>query len=270
MKLEGSRIVLTGAASGIGFALLDRLAGIPCQIVAADLSEEALRTAVGRLVSPAAHITPFVGDLGDEHAVNALFDRAGVAMGGIDIFIANAGFAYYEAFGPTTWEHIERIQRVNVTSPLYSVGRMQALHAGDDADFMVVITCSAMGRLGLAGYALYSATKAALDRFAEAYRAERPRGHLLLAYPISTRTRFFNSSQSRVETPLFPPTQSAETVAAAILAGIERDARSVFPSRLFRVTAFFNRFLPLLSLSKRIAQRQFLDWQSRSRAQQGS
>lgn len=264
MKLEGSRIVLTGAASGIGFALLDRLAGIPCQIVAADISEEALREALGRLVSPATHITAFAGDLGDERAVDALFDRALAAMGGIDIFIANAGFAYYEAFGTPTWAHIERIQRVNVTSPLYSLGRMQALHAGSDADFLVAITCSAMSRLGIAGYALYSSTKAALDRFAEAYRAERPRGHLLLAYPISTRTRFFNSSQSRAETPVFPPTQSAETVASAILAGIERNAASVFPSQLFRITAFLNRFVPLLSISRRTGVRQFREWQARS------
>ena len=166
MQIEGKRIVLTGAASGIGRAVLNLLAGYAVQVWAVD------RDARGLADLPAgrAQITPYVCDLGQPDAVDALFESACRVMGGVDLFIANAGFAYYERIEAADWEHIERIYRVNVFSPLYSLEKMRQLNAG--RPYKVVITASAMGRLALPGYALYSSTKGTLHRFAEGCNAK--------------------------------------------------------------------------------------------------
>jgi short-subunit dehydrogenase len=255
MDLNGKSIVLTGAASGIGHALLAALCAYDVRIVAADRNSEALQAAISALPAP-ANVQPFSADLGDPASVEALFAFAGEALGGIDVFIANAGFAYYEAFDGR-WEHIEALYRVNVFSPLAALDWM--LNHTDGRTFTFVMTASAMAHLGMAGYALYSSTKAALDRFADAFRLEAPpNARLMLVYPITTRTAFFAHDGQNAPVPW--PSQTPDTVATAIIRGLEHDQRSVKPSRLFAAVSVLNRVLPILWIYQRISQRSFRAW----------
>ncbi len=260
MRLQHARIILTGAASGIGAALLARLAAFPCAILAADRDAPRLSETLARLPASPARVTSFAGDMGKQEDVDALFAAAVERMGGVDLFIAAAGFAYYERLARPDWDHIETIFRVNAVSPIYTVEKMAELNRG--RPHRTVIVASAMGRLAIPGYALYGSTKAALHRFAEAYRLEAPDpAALSLVYPIGTRTRFFANSNDRAPAPLPWPTQSAERVADAILRGIERDARAIHPSVLFRLTLAVDRILPF---TRRIEQwiegRRFRTW----------
>ncbi len=69
-------------------------------------------------------------------------------------------------------------------------------------EHMVVLTASAMSKLSMPGYALYSSTKAALDSFTDAYRFEEAVGQkLLLVYPVSTATNFFDHAGIKVPVP---------------------------------------------------------------------
>jgi uncharacterized protein len=248
MKIHHSRIVLTGAASGIGSALLKALAAYPAQLVAADLNPEPLETAINAVSAAQASITACPGDLSQPANIDALFNAALQQMGGIDIFVANAGFAYYEKIEEPDWEHIARIFQVNVFSAIYIAEKMRALNL--NRPFKVVITASAMSHLSLPGYAIYAATKAALHRFAEGYRFELPHpSALTLVYPIGTRTRFFDTAG--VNVPLPWPTQSAETVAQAVVKGIERDQATIYPSRLFGAFMVLQSVLPF---SRRLLQ----------------
>lgn len=238
MNLEGKRIVLTGAASGIGKALLIQLVNYPAQIIAVDLNPFEANFAPSK-----ADIIPLTADLGQQSEVDRLFAFALEKMGGIDLFIANAGFAYYEKIGAADWAHIDAIFRVNVYSPLYAAVKMRDLHT-DNRPYCVVITASAMSYLAVPGYAYYSATKAALDRFAEAYRFELPTlGRLMLVYPIATRTNFF--SRASGSTPLPFPAQTADYVARRIMAGLKNDRNSVHPSVIFRVFWSISRVFSL-------------------------
>jgi short-subunit dehydrogenase len=263
MRLEHCRIILTGAASGIGAALLACLADIRCSIVAADCDAPRLGDAVARLGARPATISSFVGDVGRQEDVDALFAAGVERMGGVDLFIANAGFAYYERIERADWARFEALLRVNVVSPVYALEKMAELNQGRPqgaGPHRTVIVGSAMGRLAIPGYALYSGSKAALHRFAEAYWLEtRDPATLALVYPIGTRTRFFENRGAQAPRPW--PTQTPEQVAAAIVRGIERDSRAIYPSRLFRVTLAVDRFLPF---TRRIEQwiegRRFRRW----------
>jgi short-subunit dehydrogenase len=258
MKIDQCRIVLTGAASGLGRALLHQLAVYPAHIVAADLNREGLEAVIASSPAATAAITPYLCDLSQQAGIDGLFDEALRRLGGIDLFIANAGFAYYEHIDTPDWAHIAHIFQVNVFAAMYAAEKMRVLNVG--RRFRVVITASAMSHLALPGYAIYAATKAALDRFAEGYRFELEQpSDLTLVYPIGTRTNFFNAAGSDV--PLPWPTQTPETVAHAVIRGIEHDRPAIYPSRLFRLFMVLRGVLPFLgNLVQSQDKRRFEQW----------
>lgn len=259
MEIKGKRIVVTGAASGIGRSLVEMLSGTACQVVAADINQDRLTALHAQLSDKAASVLPFVGDLADPVQVEALFAQALELMGGIDIFIANAGFPYYEVVGEPDWGHIERIFRANVYSPIYAAVKMKDLYPSGGYKF--VMTASGMAKIGIPGYALYSASKAAIDRFADAYRFElSDAASLMLVYPIATRTRFFEAASEKTA-PLPWPSQPPEVVAKAILNGILRDRKVVIPSKLFWWILKLGRVFPgLYRLEQRIELRRLHAW----------
>jgi uncharacterized protein len=255
MRLDHTRIILTGAASGIGAALLSRLAAYPCSILAADRDAPRLADTVAQLGARPATVTTLACDVGRREAVDALFAAGLARMAGVDLFIANAGFAYYERIDRADWDRIDALLRVNVVSPIYAAEKMAELNRGRPGEagpHRTVIVGSAMGRLAIPGYALYSASKAALHRFAEAYWLELPDPDTLaVVYPIGTRTRFFEARGGGAPAPHPWPTQTAEQVANAIIKGLERDDRAIYPSFLFRLTLAVDRMLPF---TRRIEQ----------------
>lgn len=258
MQLDNKRIVLTGGASGIGRALLQLLAGYSVQIIVADVNQIALQSTIDAVPSQNAILTPYIADLSQQQNVDTLFDYAVEKMGGIDLFIANAGYAYYEKIEQPDWDHIVCIYQLNVFSTIYSAEKMKALNTGQS--YKVVMTASSIGHLPLPGYAIYSGTKAALHRFAEAYRYElEDPTSLMLVYPIATRTNFFNTAGDEV--PVMWPNQTAEVVAKAVIRGIERDRTSVYPSGLFRLFRISERILPFIrNILQGWEYRRFKQW----------
>ena len=243
MEIDQRRIVLTGASSGIGRELLLRLGQRPTQIVAAGRNEAALQAAIAAIPARRADVLPFLGDLSRSDEMLALFGAAEQHMGGVDLFIANAGVGHYESILPPNWERVEQVFRLNVVSTIFALQKMQAMNVG--REFKLVCGASAMAYWALPGYAVYAATKAALERFAEGARfeLERPQ-QLMMVYPIATKTDFFARAGAEGQMPLF--SQSAGQVAEAILRGIRSEARDVYPSRLFAVALWFDRRLPIV------------------------
>jgi len=256
MNLENQVVVLTGAASGIGKALLEILSSQKLKIAAVDL-----QFPDNFLKNPQAEIVLIACDLSKKNAIDELFEKVLNLWGQIDVFVANAGFAYYEKLDAPNWEHIEKIYRVNTFAPIYSLLKMKELNK--NRDFFVCITASAMATTGLAGYALYGSTKSALDRFADAYWQEQTgKNHLGLVYPIATRTNFFGSAGNQA--PVYFPSQTPQQVARSIYKGILKRKKKIYPSRLFRM-AYFLGFLqealnkPYQIYAKRFFQKIFLD-----------
>ncbi|TVR19057.1 MAG: SDR family NAD(P)-dependent oxidoreductase [Anaerolineaceae bacterium] len=237
MQIDNQNIILTGAASGIGLALLKRLAAYDCRIIAVDRDSFDVPQA-GR-----ARILPYQADLSQPETVDEIIAYATEQIGGVDIFIANAGFAYYGDFHATSWEQIEAIHRVNVFSPLYTITRMRALNPG--REHMVVITASAIAQLPIPGYALYGATKAALNHFTWGYRFEAPpEARLMLVYPIATRTGFFQAANPT--TPQLRPSQTADFVAGRIVNGIRHNRKHVRPSSPYQIFYMVGRVFPFI------------------------
>jgi uncharacterized protein len=241
MEINNKNIILTGAASGIGNVLLNQLLDFKgVKVIAVDLNS---------IENDSDKIIPFVCDLSQQSEIDRLFEFAIVQFQTIDIFIANAGFAYYEVIEKPDWQRIEKIFQVNVFSPIYAFQKMKALNVG--REYFVLMTSSAMAKLAIPGYALYGATKAALDRFEDAYRFEsQDLGHLSLVYPIATKTNFFNrsvdASRKNIVVPF--PAQTPEEVAEAMIKGILTNKTHIYPSTLFKMGRFFQQLFEVIVL----------------------
>lgn len=258
MNLSGKHIVITGAASGIGAALLQQLASQAGHITCADINGTALQATIAALVNPTAQITPFVGDMTLPAVIDDLMSAALAQMGGVDVFIANAGFSYYERLDYQDWGRTERIFALNVLAPIYSAQAM--LKRYPQGGYTMVLIASAMAYMSVPGYTLYAATKAAVDRFAEGYRFDLPpAARLMVVYPVATRTSFFSTAGHNV--PMLPSSQSPQEVASAIVDGLKRDADKVYPNLLFRVLRLTGLTLQVMRWSNYwIGGRQFRAW----------
>lgn len=236
MILENKRIIITGATSGIGLHLLKAVAEkAGAQIVACGRKTENL--------PQAANIYPFKADISQPKEVDALFDFAIEKMGGVDIFFANAGFAYYEKLETASWKHIEDIFSTNVVSPLYALTKMITLNKTNE--FMVIITCSVIGKLPFPGFSLYTGTKFALDGFNTAMQYEMPdNGHLMLVYPVATYTEFFHRAGENTNMPR--PHQKTEDVVKAVMKGVARNKKRVFPFPLIKPVLYLINMFPFL------------------------
>lgn len=259
MDIRQKRIVVTGAASGIGRELVKLLSTYDCYILAVDRNQETLMESQKTLINPIANIKTYISDISLAEPLDQLFDFAVESMGGIDIFIANAGYAYYEQLIHADWTRIESIFNVNVHSPIYTAIKMQLLNP--DKPYKVVITASAIGKLGLPGYALYGATKSAIDRFAEAYRYElSDPASLMVVYPIATRTQFFQEANKH-QAPTPWPSQTPQQVARAIIRGLRNDQKSVYPSVVYKIFLTIGRIIPpLFRLEQWIELQRFKRW----------
>lgn len=229
--ISGKNIVLTGANSGIGLAMLRSLAESN-KILAVDMNDDKM--------SQFGNVTSMVCDISSKEGVDSMFSKASDMFDVVDIFIANAGYMHFERMDGCEWERIDRMFRTNTMSPIYSYRRY--IEHLDGRDGVFAMTISAMGRLGMPGFTLYSSTKFALNGFQEAVRLEKPDNvQITCMYPVSTDTAFFDSPVE-IEKPY--PVQTPEHVAGKMLRGIEKGKKNVFPCKMFTFASILFKAVP--------------------------
>lgn len=107
------RAVVTGAASGLGFAMAEVLADCGARVTLADIDAERLERMTSSLVERGAAARSFVVDVSDESRVQALIDDVVEAEGGIDVMFANAGLASVPGFRVEGGQTLDTIDRAD-------------------------------------------------------------------------------------------------------------------------------------------------------------
>ncbi|MEM7441360.1 MAG: SDR family oxidoreductase [Pseudomonadota bacterium] len=160
MELKDKGIVVTGAASGIGTALVKRFAEeAPKYIVCADLNEAGAQTVAEQL--KASHeglmVTHAAVNVGNETEIKGLIEDTEDSLGPIDLFCSNAGILLGGGLD-TPNEDWARIWDVNVMAHIWAarhlVPRMSERGGG-----YLLNTSSAAGLLNQIGSAPYGVTK---------------------------------------------------------------------------------------------------------------
>ena len=236
--IKGKTIVITGASSGIGKELLDKLAD-PAK------GNKVLATSrtIEKLKGYGDNVTLFNCDVSKQEGVDKLFEKAESLFGKIDLIIANAGAPYYEKFDYVNWERIQNIFNLNTISPIYTYTKYLEHLNGREGH--LAWTISAMGEMAIPGYALYTSTKFAMKGFQEAVRHEAPKNLKLTAvYPVSTATNFFNVGGNGIDVGRPFPVQKAELVADRMISGIEKAKKHVYPCRIWKPSKALMTIVP--------------------------
>ena len=234
IPIENKNVVITGANSGIGYHMMMLLLSKGNNILAVDKNIDVLQEIEG--------IISLQCDVSSKEGVERIFEEASKHFDRIDLFIANAGFTYYESMDYVDWDRVDRIFRTNVYSPIYSY-QMYVRHL-NGSNGIFAMTDSAMGLMGMPGFTLYTSSKFAINGFQDAIRLENGDNiQLTVLYPVATDTGFFKAaSDTEIERPF--PLQSPEHVAKMMIKGIERGKKRVFPSRLFSVSMVLFKIFP--------------------------
>ena len=158
---RGKVVVITGASSGIGAATATRLARLGMQVVAVarrrDRLDEVAATHPG--------ITPYVADVTDADAVDALAAWVADQYGACHVLVNNAGIGGGSFSGREDVEDAIHTLEVNLVAPIRCMGAFADLLAAS-APARVVNVDSVAGKLGV-GPAGYAASKFGLVGFSE-------------------------------------------------------------------------------------------------------
>jgi NAD(P)-dependent dehydrogenase (short-subunit alcohol dehydrogenase family) len=159
VRLEGKHVVVTGAGTGIGRAIAQRLAAEGARLTLMARDESRLRDIVPGGVTKSV-------DIRDRDAVHAAFDEQ------LDGLVANAGIGGPNA--PGDGDRWDDIVQTNLSGSYWCVRAAEPLLADGGR---IVVTSSILARIGVSGYTAYCASKAGLLGMVRAFAAElAPRG----------------------------------------------------------------------------------------------
>lgn len=163
----GKVAVITGGASGIGFAVARALGKRGMKLVIADIETGALDRATAALTAEGFAVAAKITDVGDHGAVNALADFAWDRFGGTHLVMHNAGVA---VFGPTqamSAQDWEWSLRVNLYGPVYGVQAFLPRMIAQGQGGHMVFTASFAGLVPNRDLGPYNVTKAGVVALAE-------------------------------------------------------------------------------------------------------
>lgn len=242
MQLSQARVLITGAAGGIGCAIADELMARGAQVLLVDRDARALRAISLTHGDSAGRFDTHVADLTAPSERAQLCELAATWRGGINVLINNAGLNHFGLFEEQSAQQIELALAVNVHAPMHLCHALLP-HLRRQSRACIVNTGSVFGAIGYPGYVTYSATKFALRGFTEALQRELSGSGVTVQYiaPRATRTPINTGAVEQMNRELGVAMDPPGKVARAVADLLESDRpRAVvgWPEKLFvRVNA---------------------------------
>lgn len=234
------RVLVTGAASGLGAALAARYARAGARVVIADLTEPAS--------CPAGAVYQRL-DITSIPDWTAVAERVRTEFGGLDLLINNAGIAAGGRIDHIGDDHWRRVLDVNVLGAVNGCRTFVPMFKQQGNGHIVNIA-SLAGLVHPAAMSSYSASKAAIVALSESLRYElRPWGvDVSVVCPSFFRSNLSSSlgggdpMADQVATKLIERApRSADDVAARVVAAVARKQFLVLPDRQARVASWTKR-----------------------------
>jgi NAD(P)-dependent dehydrogenase (short-subunit alcohol dehydrogenase family) len=167
-RLDGVRIVVTGASRGLGRALAEAFAAEGARLVLTATSVPRLEAVRARVHQDARSVHPVALDLRDRASVARAAAEAVAELGRVDVLVANAGLLGVRTpLEDQPMDLWDEVMEANVRAQLALV---QALLPGmADGGAIVAVTSGAAGR---AGWGAYAVSKLALEGMVGMLREE--------------------------------------------------------------------------------------------------
>jgi short-subunit dehydrogenase len=191
--MERSRILITGASSGLGMGLAREFAKRGATLALCARRTDRLEMIAAELTTfhPATqvHVRPL--DVTDHHAVFDVFDSFSADLSGLDRVIVNAGIGKGQALGTGGFEDNLATLETNLIAGLAQVEAAMAIFRRQEAGHLVVMSSVSAFRGMRKAMNSYAASKAGLAMLAEGLRGElngRSRIKVSTIYPGYIRT----------------------------------------------------------------------------------
>jgi len=162
-RLKGKTAVITGGATGIGYAAAQRFIDEGAFVYIFGRRQPALDAAVAELGPNARGVQGSVSDMAD---LDRLYAAVKAERGSLDIVFANAGTGSPLALGSITAEHVDEIFETNVKGSIFTVQKALPLMAEGGS---IILTGSSAGTTGAPAFSAYSASKAAVRNLARSW-----------------------------------------------------------------------------------------------------
>lgn len=195
-ELSGKVAFVTGAASGIGQAVADRLAAAGAHVVLSDRDPRVKKVAEEIRLRHDGRAFAAIMDVADEASVVNAFDSAVMNYGGVDILVSNAGYLaadQAEDIFALTSAEIRRHFDVNTIGPMLVTREAARIMKAQGLGGSIIFNASKAGYLAGKGLSSYGASKAAEINFARAAAQELG--------PLGIRVNYVNADM--VDTPMF-------------------------------------------------------------------
>lgn len=227
MRFDNKVAVVTGAASGIGRAIVIELAAAGATVAAVDRNEAGLAQTVRTCAGASAHVV----DLADPAAVSTLRDEVVAAHGLPAVIVNAAGFDRVEPFMSNDDALWQSLVAVNFLGPVRLTHAFLETILAEGSTAKIVNIASDAGRVGSLGETVYAGTKGGLIAFTKSLAREMARHQINVncVCPGPTDTPLFHSLPDKVRDGLiraipFRRVAKPEEVAKAVLFFASDDA----------------------------------------------
>ncbi len=192
MIFAESTVLITGGAQGIGLATAQRFLQEGARVAIWALHPESLVAARATLGSS---VLTMVTDVGDPDAVDRSHRILEASLGPIDILVNNAGYTLTTPFLQEDRVYWERIVRTNLWGVVFTCHALLPSMVVRKQGVVVNVVSDA-GRVGMAGEAVYAASKGGVVALTKSLAQEMARYHIRLncVSPGPTRTRILEDN----------------------------------------------------------------------------
>ncbi|MCC6767291.1 MAG: SDR family oxidoreductase [Deltaproteobacteria bacterium] len=243
-EIAGRRVLITGAASGLGLLLAQKLARRGAHVVLWDVNAAGLEAARRDIEAAGRSVETDVCDVSSREAIEAAAGRA-LARAPIDVLINNAGVVTGKTLLDATPREIELTFDVNVLALFWMTRAFLPTMLARNSGHIVTIA-SAAGIVGISKMTDYCASKHAAVGFDESLRLELRRlGSRVVTTvvcPFYISTGMFAGVRTRF--PAILPILDPERVTDRIVDAIVRNKRRLILPGVVRTT-WLGRLLPI-------------------------
>lgn len=218
--MQSRRFLVTGGSQGIGAAIVDRARDAGHEVVFTGRNQARIRTVAAE--TGAHGIAANVARAEDNaRTVDTCVER----MGGIDVLVNNAGYAYGAEIGSLDVDAMREMFEVNVFGLVDLTNRLVGLMK-EQEDGDIINIASTSGMKGGAGATAYSSSKWAVRGISQCWQAElRPHGIRVVSLcPSEVQTEFGGRTGRNNPNKLF-----AEDIADTVMAALAMPRRALWP-----------------------------------------
>lgn len=248
--INGRNFVVSGASSGIGRLLTEKLIDCGCTVTGIGRSEKKFDDFKLSLGEKSANLNVEIFDVTEELEWEALAKRLEEKYGKIDGVINCAGiFPPFKKTVACTFEETESVIKTNFLSAVYAINNLFPLIERSDSPAIVNVS-SASALATIVGTAGYSASKSALKSYTEVLAEElRGKVYVGLVMPGFARTDIFRMQNTKFDENklLYLASMSAEKMSAKIFRGILKKKRKMIIGKDAKAMNFFFRLMPKIT-----------------------